>query len=204
MHRKTFFLLAMVILALVLVVAAVNASARAARWLPEDETVIWDLKNPQVVDTGQTVVLPPNPQEGFPGGVLTTGYILETKAKSKSGKLIPEGTFRLTLAAFKPNADMPGQAAGMWYVEGNWTIVDKNADKEALKSRHNPYTAAGKISAVLTFNPAEGQGNWSAKASVPMSLAANQWARGSDGTLTLGAGLEGDLFLVLKLWPEMQ
>lgn len=177
-------------------------STQAAQSQVEEETLVWNLKQTSVVDPGQTDSLPADPKSDFPGGILTSGFTLEAKAKTKSGKLVPEGTFHLTLSAFQPDKDTPTQKAGLWHVEGNWTIIDKNANPEALKTRHNPYTVKGKIHAVLPFNPATDRKNWSAEISVPMSQAAGQWARGSEGSLTFDDRYEGDLFLVVKLWPK--
>jgi len=197
--RKTILIFAILLLGALMFSANVAASDQ----LVDTDTVIWELTKTTVVDPGQTVIVPAD-QSGFPGGILVTGYTLEAKAKSKSGKLVPEGTFRLTMSVFSPNADWSTQKAGIWYVEGTWTVIDKNAAKEALKARHNPYTVRGNIHSDLLFNPTEIQGSWSAEATVPMSLAAGQWARGSNGSLTLNDQLEGDIFLTLKLWPSLQ
>lgn len=180
-----------------------SANVSAANKPIYNETVIWELSKIKVVDPGQTVIVPAD-QSGFPGGVLVTGYTLEAKAKTKSGKLIPDGTFRLTMSVFSPSTDWSTQKAGIWYVQGTWTIVDKNADAAKLKVRHNPYTVRGNIQSELPFNPTEVQGGWSAEASVPMSMAAGQWAKGSNGSLTLNDRQGGDIFLILKLWPGIQ
>jgi hypothetical protein len=198
--RKTILLLIVLTFGTLLI----YATASAARPVISNDVVLWDLTKTVVVSPGQTITIPAD-KTGFPGGVLTEGYILESKAKTKSGKLIPEGTFRLTMSVFTPAEDFGEQKAGLWYVQGEWTVIDKKADldPQAKKSRHNPYKAEGRIHAALPFNPVERQVGWSAQATVPMSLAAGQWAQGTEGVLTLNSQLEGDLYLTLKLWPVM-
>lgn len=179
----------------------VTATVMAAQGPTGETTAFWTLRGTRVVNAGQTVDIPADHANGQPGGVLLTGFTLEARANSK-GAMVPEGTFRLTLSAFKPAGYLPGQDPSLWDVRGEWTIVDKNATKDALKARHNPYTLAGKLHASLPFNPAGEKRNWSAQATVPMSPAAGTWARGSHGTLSLDSGSEGDLLLVLKLLPQ--
>jgi hypothetical protein len=184
--------------------ALVAIAAPAAQSPIQDDTVVWELTQTRVVAAGQTGILPADPETGFPGGTMITDCTLEAKAKAKSGYLVPEGTFQLTFSAFRPKADMPPQKAGLWYVQGQWTIVDKHADSRSLQARHNPFTVTGRIHAALPFNPARGQGKWSAGVTVPMALIAGQWARGSEGSLTFDDKLEGDLYLALKLWSANQ
>lgn len=169
---------------------------------PGDETaVIWTLQGTRVVDAGRIEEIAADPGSGQPGGVLLSGFVLEARATSR-GKTVPEGTFRLTLSAFKPAAAAPGQDPSLWDVQGRWTIVDRNATKDALKARHNPYTVAGKLHASLPFNPAGERRNWSAQATVPATPVAGTWGRGSHGTLSLDAAREGDLLLVLNRLPR--
>jgi hypothetical protein len=190
---------------LTMILGLLVATAVPAAQAPfEQNTAVWELKHTTVIDPGDTVVVPADPGTDFPGGVLTTGYTLKAKAKSKNGELVPEGEFLLTLSAFLPNADMPSQKAGLWHVQGQWTIVNKNADSKALKARHNPFTVAGRIHAALPFNPAKQQMRWSAGVTVPMVPAAGQWARGKEGSLTLDANRQGELYLLLELSPANQ
>jgi hypothetical protein len=208
MRTKSFFRLLSIGLAAALTLSLSPAQVQAKQPGGE-ELVLWELKQTKITDPGKTVNVPPDKKTGFPGGVLTTGFTIEAKAKSKSDLLVPEGTFRLTLSAFSPAADMPAQRAGFWYIQGKWTLVDKNADKaadkKAAKARHNLYTMEGRVHSALPFNPALEQGrNMSMKASVPMSPAAGQWVRGKKGVLTLNAGLEGEIQLPLTLGPEIR
>lgn len=202
-HKKIF--LGLLVMALTLAILLVYPSVSVAKGpLVEEGVVLWKLTKATVVDPGETALVPADPQTGFPGGILVTGYTMEAKARSNSGKLVPDGTFQLILSAFKPNADYIGQKEGIWYVQGTWTIVDKRANKNAEKRRHDTYTVEGRIQTELPINPAEGLGGWSSEATVPMSLAAGQWAQGSNGVLTWGTQGKGDLYLTLKLWPSLQ
>jgi hypothetical protein len=184
----TFVLLAFMIL-------TGSNMVQAAKPQLVEETVIWNLSKTTVVEPGDTFATE--------DGVVTAGYTIEAKAEAKSGSLVPEGTFRSIMTVFSPNRDMPGLRAGMWYVQGTWTITKKNASSASLKARHNPDVASGSISAELPFNPAENRSGWSALASLPMSPAAGKWARGK-GSLTLDSRLEGDMLLNLTLWPEVR
>jgi hypothetical protein len=200
MRTRTFFSLLIVGLAIVLVLSSTTVQAK--RPPITDETAVWELKHTKVVDPGRTEVIPANPETGFPGGTLTTGFTIEAQARSKSGHLVQNGAFRMTLSAFWPNADMPAQKAGAWYIEGMWSIVSDTADKPSLNVRHNPFTVEGRVHTALPFNPALDPNNMTLEASLPMSLAAGQWARGNQGVLTLSSGLEGEIQLPIKLWTK--
>lgn len=187
------------LLAITATALAAPSAQRGSPWTPDQAA--WDLTKLKVVDPGQTLDLPADKETGFPGGTLTSGYILEATAKARGGPLVPSGTFRLTLSAFSPNADMPGQRAGWWSITGDWTLVDQSGNSQALKARHNPFKVAGKVSSELEFNPLVQAGSWSARAVLPMSIAAGRWARG-EGVFTLVSNAQGTLQLNLKLWPE--
>jgi hypothetical protein len=179
----------------VLLLTLISASALAKKPLTDQEMVIWALTKTEVVDPGKTTQMDE--------GVFIQGYTLEAKARSKGGNVVPEGTFHLTMDAFSPESDMPGQLTGFWYVQGHWTITKKNADPNTLKVKHNPDKAEGILVAEVPFNPTMGAGNWTGRAVMQMALAAGRWSRG-EGTLTFGENLEGDLFLPLERWPEVE
>ncbi|HSR32266.1 MAG TPA: hypothetical protein VLY63_17020 [Anaerolineae bacterium] len=193
-NRKLWVILIGAFLVL-LISASTLAAAPMFKKAPSitDEMVIWELTKTTVVDAGQT--------KTDAMGTFTEGYTIEAKAKAKHNNVVPEGRLWLTLTAFSPAEDMPGQEAGFWYVQGKWRITKKDADPEALKVRHNPEVIEGSLQAKLDFNPATGQGNWTGVASLPMSLAAGNWGRG-EGTLTFDENLEGDLFLPLEIWSK--
>jgi len=171
-------------IALLLLAAWASPGALAAR-PAKAQPIGWKLQGLTVIDPGQTMMTGE--------GTLTTGYTLEAKASSGSKRMLTEGTFRLTLSAFQPIKDMPGQKAGLWHVQGKWSLTRKNATAATLTARHNPDTIEGRLKAELPFNPAASQADWSALATLPMSLAAGQWAQGK-GSLTMTQG-EGDLIL---------
>jgi hypothetical protein len=178
--------------------AAGGAADTAARRAAGD--VRWSLHEARVVSPGETVEIAADPKTGQPAGTLTTGYVLEGKVKAQRGGFVPEGTLRVTLTAFRPDVDQPGQKAGLWHVQGKWKVVDANADPVALKARHNPYVMEGRIQDALPFNPAEVDGAWSARTTVPASWAAGSWVRGvKKGTLRFAAGGEGDLEIALAV-----
>lgn len=202
MRTKSCLFMLSIGLAAALLVSVSTAGARQA--VTREETALWELRHTRIIHQGDTVKVPADPETGFPGGVLTTNFTIEAKARAKSGSLVPDGVFQMTLSAFWPAADMPAQRAGAWYVEGTWRIVDQNAEKGTQKVRHNPFTVKGRVKAALPFNPALEEGkSMSMKASVPMSPAAGHWARSRQGVLTLNAGMEGEIQLPLTLWPKL-
>ena len=194
MRNKTIPIIVVAFI-LIIAVALLVPTVGAKKSVTNQDMVIWELTKTEVVDPG----ILQNASEGY----YLTGYTIEAKAKSKGGNVIPDGKFRLTMEIFSPNEDMGSQRKGFWYVTGTWTIVKKNVDPEMLTVKHNPGKAEGMLFAELPFNPAEGVGNWTGKAILPMALAAGNWSRG-DGTLTFGENMEGDLFLPLERWPEVK
>ncbi len=197
MRNKRIWALATGALLILLVSATALAATPRMNRAPviHDETVIWELSKARVVDPGRTYAMGE--------GTMTEGFVIEAKAKAKHNNVVPEGRFQLTLSAFAPNRDMPGQKAGTWYVQGKWVITKAGADPNVLKARHNPAKVEGTVSAELGFNPTTSPDKWSGKARIPMSLAAGQWAKG-EGALSLDGNFEGDLFLPLELWAKGQ
>lgn len=184
------------ILVLVFVLAFVWVTyTQARRAVVITDDLIWQISDPQVVDPGQTFETE--------AGTLTSGYIMEAAATAVEGDIMRDGVFRLTMSVFAPAKDLPGQEAGLWYVEGKWTLTRKNANPVTVKVRHNPDLITGNMKAELTFDPLAAPQNWSALAWLPMSPAAGRWAKG-DGSLSLNSQFEGDLFLAVELWPEQQ
>lgn len=187
-------LIAALVLVLLASAVLVVSSANAAKKPVTPGMVIWSLTKIKVIDSGQTIT--------GPQGTFINGYVIEAQAKAKKnqGKVFPNGTFRLTLSLFSPAYDMPGQKAGMWYVQGEWSVVTAGAKPEETQERHNAVTITGKIKTELEFNPIAEKSEWTALASLPMAPIDGQWARG-DGTLSLNKKGSGDLFLDLELWP---
>jgi hypothetical protein len=171
--------------------------------------VTWKMGELIATAPGTTFEMAPDPARGFPGGTMMSGYTLEALAASAQSDGAPEGKFKLTLSAFKPNADYFGQHPGVWYVQGTWKMIqapvsaaDAAAISAALKVRHNPYSLGGSMRAELSFNPATGQGNWTGLVTLPMSPAAGRWSRGT-GTFSLDADAQADIYMNVLRWPEM-
>ncbi len=187
--------LTLIFVVVVLLAGMVYSSASAVKPPFSEEIVVWEISKPVVISEGQTV----ETREG----TLTTGYVIEAKAKAKNNNVVPEGSIVFTFSVFTPLGDMPGQVPGIWYVHGDWVITKKNASIESAKARHSSDKAMGNIKAELAFNPLAQPGNWSGLAWIPMSLAAGQWSRGQ-GTVTLNGQFEGELLLDLSRLPEIQ
>lgn len=189
--KKTFFLIAILILAALMA----TTSVMAKKPVFTNEQVLWELSKVNVSNPGETIELKE--------GILIRGIVIESKAKAKGVNDVPEGNFNLTMDAFMPYNDMPGQQAGYWYVQGNWSISKKDASSESLKARHSPDVLRGYIKAQLTFNPMESNQRWSALAAVPMSLGLGRWSEGQ-GSLSFDPSFAGSLYLDLSRWPEIQ
>ncbi len=106
----------------------------------------WRLSDPLVVDPGQTATTEQ--------GTMTTGYTVEAQALGDGAAPIKRGRFRITLNAFSPLQDRPGQEVGSWQVTGTWTLTDVAAPPEAAKARYHPAVLRGTLRAKLGFNPA--------------------------------------------------
>ena len=165
------------------------------------ESIVWTLSDAEVVSAGATGIMGASP--GFPGGAMTDGYTLLWNATSNQPDIAFSGVLKLTLSVFSPASDYGAQKVGTWYVRGNWSITRAGVDAASVKTRHNPDVLSGQVSTELSFNPANGQGNWTGLVNLPMSQAAGRWARGA-GTLSLNEQLNGYLALDANLWPEMK
>ena len=186
-NKITLFVILLVLLAL-----GVSATALAKKPVTDPEMVIWELTKTDVTAPGEVTEMKE--------GLFIQGYTLEAEARSKGRNIIPNGVFQLTMDAFSPNEDMPGQPAGFWYVIGTWTITKDNANPANAKLKHNPDIVEGSLTAALPFNPTNGAGGWTGKSTIQMALAAGRWTKG-EGTLTFQGDLQGDLFLDLVRWP---
>ncbi|MDH4230570.1 MAG: hypothetical protein OEW04_00900 [Nitrospirota bacterium] len=169
-----------------------------AKSLPDSITYSafdWQISNAQVVDPGKTMT---NNK-----GTLTKGYIIEAAADAVSPDApIKKGTLRITMSAFLPAKDMPGQKAGTWYVQGKWSITDENASETEKKARHSEGVVRGDLFATSNFNPCASQGALSARVLFPMSLNGRVWARG-EGTFTGNEMFEGTIQMDAALWPDV-
>lgn len=149
--------------------------------------VDWRLVDARVVSAGRTFA--------DNQGLRMTGYAVEaTAVTTDDGAPFLRGTFRMTLEAFRPKADMPGQTAGRWYAAGTWTITDANADPREAAVRYNPSVVRGHLAAELPFNPASGVGR------VEGRIRLRNWVGGPrgpgfEGTFAGNEKFEGTIFL---------
>lgn len=157
--------------------------------------MIWEITNAEIVNPGQTVVTDE--------GTLVTGFVIEAKAKAKHDNVVPEGKIVMTLSAFSPAREMPGQQPGVWYIQGEWIITKKGASPESAKARYSSDKAQGSLQAELAFNPLTGSESWSGLAWIPMSPTAGRWSKGQ-GSITMSRQFEGDLLLDLSQLPELE
>ncbi len=207
--RLRSLLISMMILILILPTGLVSAASPATPLASQDiqddsaelapsirqTNVGWRLTSAKVTATGETAKM----QQG----TLTTGYTVVAVATAiTKGAPIEKAKFELTLSAFSPSKDMPGQKAGRWYLRGTWTLTDQNATQADLEVRHNPAVIRGDLLTELSFNPATDPGAFSGKFSLPMSLAAGQWSKG-EGTISFDENFEGSIYLAADEWPEL-
>jgi hypothetical protein len=185
---------AVVAIAVALAAVLATATTQAKNPVITQELATWELDKLEVVSPGEVLDL----EEG----TFIRGYALQAKARAAGGNLVPEGTFSATMDVFSPSRDMPGQTAGMWYVQGHWTITRKDAPVESTKARHSPDVVKGDLRAELQFNPIDAQVNWTALAGLPMSPAAGRWGRGQ-GSIGFDVRGTGSLSLDVALWPAM-
>jgi len=149
----------------------------------------WRLTNSQIVEPGETTTTEQ--------GTMTTGYTVEAQAQGDEGAPIKKGRFRVTLNAFSPFQDRPGQEAGTWQVTGNWTLTDAEAPPEASKTRYHPSVLRGTLRAKLGFNPATHPGP--VKAQVEMVTF-----RPGFGRQRGGGTFQGDELFTGKLTIDLQ
>lgn len=153
--------------------------------LPTSQAV-WKITEAQVLDPGQ--------QTTNDKGTMVTGYTVEaTAVADKDAAPIKHGRFRVTLTAFSPIRELPGQTPGTWYLRGTWTLSDVQAPPEALKARYSPAVLRGKIIAETDFNPASEQGYLEAKL-LPLRQGRGYGKKGG-GTLSGNEKFEGQLTL---------
>lgn len=149
----------------------------------------WRLTDSQVVEPGETVTTVE--------GTMTTGYTVEAQARGEGAAPIKNGRFRVTLNAFSPFQDRPGQEAGFWQVTGNWTLTDAEAPPEVSKTRYHPAVLRGTLRAKLGFNPATHPGP--VKAQVEMATF-----RPGFGRQRGGGTFQGDELFTGKLTIDLQ
>jgi hypothetical protein len=172
------------------------AAAQAAR-VPgvQDAVLGWQLSAARVVNPGVTTV--------GPQGTLTSGYVLEARAKAVGPDTpVQNGTFKIELSTFSPSQDMPGQKAGTWYVRGDWRITKGNIAAAEGRSRHGPSFLNGSLSVELPFNPVTEAGPVNAAVSLPRAPQAGRWASGN-GTFNGNETFEGLIQIDAQIWPDL-
>ncbi len=155
----------------------------------------WEITEARVLDPGRTSV--------EPEGTLTTGYTIEARARSMAGERLPDGVFRVVVSAFLPKSDMPGQRAGVWHVNGQWTITDGRASDAEKAARHSVARLKGRIATDLVFNPAAEDGRFSAVVRLPTSPVAGRLVRGG-GVFSGNSRFEGSLVLDERAGPAIE
>jgi hypothetical protein len=160
----------------------------------KERLLVWNVTNARMVNAGRT--------ERVQNGVLSAGYIVEADAAATDPSApMQRGTFRITLTAFSPAMDMPGQKAGAWYVQGDWSITDEKATEKEKAARHSPTVIKGSLTAELAFNPASDRGTVNALIRLPLSPADRRAA--GKGTFSGNEKFEGMITLNAKIWPEV-
>ncbi|MCU0836430.1 MAG: hypothetical protein MUC77_18660 [Chromatiaceae bacterium] len=155
----------------------------------------WQLTQARVLSHGVTTRVPV--------GTLTEDYLVEAVATATTdGTPVPQGRFEISVSAFQPARDMPGQKAGVWYVRANWAVMDEQASEEEQAARHSPSIVRGSLSAELPFNPANTAGTMDAAVRLPMSPDGGRWSRG-DGTFTGSQVFEGEIQIRAQLLPDV-
>lgn len=179
---------------------AIASNAIALNHPIQNTSISWALSEGRVLEVGETVILP--------NGTMSSGYTLEATAESSDESLLAKGTLRLQLTAFTPKKDSKLQKAGTWYVRGSWSLIDVDAP-EVINPRYTPGAFGGQLQVELPFNPAEGDGDWTAKLRLPQTtlepLVAEQGRQPmrGNGELYLNQNLDGVMTLDLKLWPRI-
>lgn len=156
---------------------------------------LWEISKAKVVSPGEAVELPE--------GTLYTDYVIEAKVKAAKGKAMPKGDFLISVQAFSPNEDMPGQKKGLWYVKGDWQITKDGATEADLEPKHSAARLGGTLLAELPFNPATESGPLAAKVRIPMSPDGGGWSQG-DLTFSGNEKFEGAMIGDMEFWPESQ
>lgn len=194
MRKTMLFVISTIVL--LIATALIANTALAARPLISSGQSLFELGKFRIVDPGVTIVTEQ--------GTFIQNVKMVADAQAKTGKLklpttlLPSAQFTMTVSAFSPKKDMPGQQAGMWYIQGEWTLTKTGTTAEVADIRNNPNEINGRIQATLKFNPFEGKRAWTAEAILPMSLAAGQWGRG-EGSFTVSKNGQASLFLDLEL-----
>ena len=169
-----------------------SAGAAEPTWERQEASRVfsWALSEAAVTNPGTTATIPE--------GILTQGFVVESKATALSGSpQISEGALTLTVTAFTPFREMPGQTPGVWYLRGTWTVRAAQAEPREDGIRHDPSSLSGLLNAELPFNPATQPGAFEATILMPPASGAEGWAYGR-GTFSVDDQFEGSMDLALN------
>ncbi|HIJ94234.1 MAG TPA: hypothetical protein HPP94_00535 [Desulfuromonadales bacterium] len=196
MMQKTWNLLVSVLLLAAVTCSVVQAEVSKKKELITQSEAGWQITNTTVVKASQAVT--------FRQGVIVDDYIVSGDAAALSTATpIQKGKVRFTVNLFSPIRDMPGQRAGLWYLQGTWTITADDAKPELLKIRHNPYVIEGDIKAELANNPVDQpSAELAAKVYILNSMAAGRWTNGY-GTYAGNGSFEGSITLNIDSHPDL-
>jgi hypothetical protein len=161
-----------------------------------EERITWTLSNARVVRRGRTAAI----REG----IFMNGYIVEADAVAlERGSLMPEGTFRLVLAGFKPDWDIVGKRGETaWHVHGTWTITDDRVGRTPA-ARRKYGVLNGDLVADLSFNPSRNPGAIGALVRLPVPAGDGRWAVG-EGSFLGNEKFEGMLTMTFRRLLEPQ
>ncbi len=196
MMQKIWNLLVTALLFAAMTCSGVQAETGKKKELITQSEVGWQITNTTVVKASQAVT--------FRQGVIVDDYIVSGDAAALSTATpIQKGKIRFVVNLFSPIRDMPGQRAGLWYLQGTWTIRADDADPELLKIRHNPYVIEGDIKAELANNPVDQPtAELEAKVYILNSMAAGRWTNGY-GAFTGNSTFEGSITLNIDMHPDL-
>jgi hypothetical protein len=113
-------------------------------------------------------------------------YVLRGSASVTGGTSIKEGTFQLVVSAFQPSHDLPAQRAGRWYIRGDWSITNAEAQTQMRGQRHRQGVLAGTLVSEMDENPFAAVRDCTFPVQLPMTLTEAGWMRGK-GSLALHA-----------------
>ncbi len=163
--------------------------------------VTWQLKNVHATGPGKLT----KSREGK----LTREYVIEADADAGLHELFGKAHFRLSLDAFSPAKNMPGQLKGKWYVRGKWTLEPEEQTQGTSESMLTG-PLSGRVKATLSFDPTAVKKAWKGKVRIPMTrVRADNGGVGvrpmrGEGEIGFISGNEGSLSVSLKLWPKLQ
>jgi hypothetical protein len=109
------------------------------------------------------------------------------------GAIFSEGTFSATFNIFNPSEDVSDKKAGNWYLRGEWAITAKGANPAVLKSRYNPYSLSGMLTASIPYDPSFAVGVMEAEMMLQRGGSKPRTGRMPAGTFSGSSNFEGKL-----------